>query len=124
MKRVYIIISVIVLSLLLCSCGKPSSSSSTYPTSTYSTSSGESTAAMKVTSALSKELKSKYKDDYVDHSATRYNVASSEHENGKYVFRGTYTLYDKYGKIYGNHINEKFTVEVDEKTYSTKVTLN
>lgn len=44
--------------------------------------------------------------------STRYSIGTIVKENGVYIVRGTFTLYDYYGKISSNYYNETFTVRI------------
>lgn len=68
----------------------------------------ESLAAM----ALLSEISNSYYSDSVDAGSSTYEVASVDKSGLNTEIYGTVTLYDKYGKVYGDYRRE-FSVTVD-----------
>ena len=86
-----------------------------YTESGFSESTLESLAAM----ALSTELYNHKSmgmslSTWYDIGATRYSIGSIVEDDGVWIIRGTFSLYDYYGKIASNYYNETFTVRVTE----------
>lgn len=68
----------------------------------------ESIAAM----ALLREISTSYLSDSVDAGSSTFEVSSVDSDSFGAKIYGTITLYDKYGKVYGDYRRE-FTVTLD-----------
>lgn len=59
-----------------------------------------------------------------DIDSTRYSIGSIVKNNGVYIVRGTFTLYDYYGKISSNHYKETFTVKISGSSATCTTSLD
>ena len=120
------IISAIIIACSSSSSGSSSGSSSSYNSggsdykSGYSRDTLESIAASQLYIELSntKSMGGVSLSTWYDLGSTRYSIGSIVEDNGVYIVRGTFSLYDYYGKIASNYYNETFTVRVSNSGYS------
>lgn len=59
-----------------------------------------------------------------DIDSTKYSIGTIVEENGVYIIRGTFTLYDYYGKISSNHYSETFTVRISGNSITCTTSLD
>ena len=60
---------------------------------------------------------------WYDLGSTKYSIGSIVEDNGVYIVRGTFSLYDYYGKLASNYYNETFTVKISDSGYSCTTSL-
>ena len=130
---VFIFISVIIV----IACSLEASKSSSYNSNdyNYTTKSYYTTKAGYDESYLETIVVSELYDELCNHKSgmltysydlgsTKYSIGSIVEDNGVYIIRGTFSLYDYYGKISPNHYNETFTVKVSGSTYTCTTSLD
>lgn len=59
-----------------------------------------------------------------DIDSTRYSIGTIVENNDVYIVRGTFTLYDYYGKNSSNHYNETFTVRISGNSITCTTSLD
>lgn len=59
-----------------------------------------------------------------DIDSTRYSIGTIVEENGVYIVRGTFSLYDYYGKISSNYYNETFKVRISGNSITCTTSLD
>ena len=99
MRKVVSLISVFLICVSLCACGKSNENvDNGYGADTTGVLT-KSEAESKATSYLYDYLKIIYNSSDYDISQTRYSVASVNGSSHCYEVNGTYSLYDKYGNF-------------------------
>ncbi len=125
-KRIILICSLILIigTIVLVVCLNSGSSSSSYSSSYNSSYSLEDSLETIATSALYNELRQRFSyTDVFNLGATRYSIGSITETDTQWIVRGTFSLYDYYGKI-TSYYNETFSVKIDKNTHKTTCTIS
>lgn len=118
-----IVFALVVGGAVLIACLASSGSSSSYSSSYDSSSSMEDSLEYLATSALTVELREEFSyTNLYDIGSTRYSIGTITEEDDEWIVRGTFSMYDYYGKISSSYYNETFTVRIDKDTYRTTCT--
>lgn len=118
-----IVFALVVGGAVLIICLASSGSSSSYSSSYDSSSSMEDSLEYLATSALTVELREEFSyTNLYDIGSTRYSIGTITEDDDEWIVRGTFSMYDYYGKISSSYYNETFTVRIDKDTYGTTCT--
>ncbi len=125
------VIGIIIISAIIGAVTSSSNSSSSYDDSYYdsyydsydSDYTSEDTIETLAVTALYSELSDHFNySDYYDIGSTRYSVGTIIDDGSEWIVRGTFTMYDYYGKMSSTYYNETFTVRINKSTYKTTCT--